>query len=162
MRQFAAALAPFAGDRPAARRAASAAPRAPADPRDLAQLFGSVDAVVETAIRRHRAPAWVKVGLGLVLGLGLAALGSVLVAAWGRVDVKIELEGIDLTARGLSFALDGEPIAADRLARPVPLAAGDHELEVRRGPTVVRRVRLTVTGGLRPAVEQADLTGRQR
>ncbi len=161
MRQLAEALAPFAGDGPVARRIAPAATR-PTDTRALAELFGSVDDVVDSAIRKHRTPAWVKFGLGLVLVLGVAALGSVLFASRGRVSVQIELEGIDLADRSLSFTLDREPVTAERLAGPIPLAAGDHELEVRRGRTIVRRVRLTVTGGLRPTVEQADLTGRGR
>ncbi len=60
----------------------------------------------------------------------------------------------------LAFFLDGKPIAAEKLEEPIPLKPGDHELLIRRGDQVIKRMLFTVSIKNKAAsVEIKEVTG---
>ncbi len=142
MREFAAALAECERDPSADATTASA------DAQLFAELTFDVPptapAAGVTAVRKPRQPhrrAW-------VAGAGVAALfalvsGIALLARVPTPGVLIDTT-LDLTDRSLSFALDGAPIGALALAKPVDLAAGTHDLVAMRDGKPFRTFRVTV------------------
>lgn len=106
---------------------------------------------VEQAVKRAKPPWWVWVaGAGAVAAIVL--LGIIFFARLGRNTVMIVLPGIDLQDRTLTFWLDQKPVPGETFERPVPLAPGQHELLVKRGDEVIRRLVLTVRGDERGGV----------
>jgi uncharacterized protein (TIGR03067 family) len=96
---------------------------------------------------------------GLFLAGGLTALGGILFFTRSdKVRVTIELTDVDLADKTLSFFMDEEPISAEALARPIELKPGDHELVVKRGEKIVKRLLLTVAGGRSPGLKVKDIT----
>jgi hypothetical protein len=69
------------------------------------------------------------------------------------VDVDINLQD-----KSLTFQLDGQPIAAEKLAAPVELKLGDHELVALRKDEEYRRYRFIVLGGREPGIQVTDMT----
>lgn len=115
-------------------------------------------AAVQTAVRRARIPAWsVMTGISAIV----VAFGIILFARTPTATVMINVE-VDLNDKSLSFLLDQKPIAAETLAKPIELKVGDHELLVRRGDELVKRMTFKVSGGANPSIAIKDASGPEK
>ena len=171
MREFAAALdgvlrpptAP-ASETAKATKTKKGSDESSTDSRRLADIFAAYSAeqkeetaaAVEKAVLKARTPRWVFVLFGVLLVGGLSAVAGIVFFNKNKSDtanVTIELKGIDLSDKSLSYTLDGKPISAEELSKPIELKVGEHELVVYRGKEETRRMFFTVSGGRNPRIE---------
>lgn len=164
MRQFADALAKFATDAPSSRPAPATASAETAkgttETQRIAEVFAFTEKAVEKAIRKHKTPTWMKVGLGL-LGVLAVVIPSVVFFTRSdkvQVDLTVVLKDVDLSDKSLTFFLDEEPVTADVLAKPVELKPGEHVFTVKRGKDIVKRMLFSVNGGKKPGIEVREIT----
>jgi hypothetical protein len=116
-------------------------------------------AAVQAELRRSRTPPALIGAIGLLMAFGFIALGGILFYTRSdKIRVTVELADVDLTDKSLSFLLDDRPISAEELSREIELAPGTHLLLVKRGKAIVKRMRLTVTGGLQRGIKVKDIT----
>jgi uncharacterized protein (TIGR03067 family) len=135
------------------------------DTRRLADLFAAysaerkqeTEAVIERAVRNARTPRWVFLLFGLLLLGGLTALGGIVFYAKTKSATVLIDVNVDLSDKTLSFFLDGKPISAEELSKPVELKVGEHELIVKRGKDVVKRMLFGVRGGWNPSIEITEV-----
>lgn len=105
--------------------------------------------------RRQRFPWWLwLVGSGF-LGLFLL-LGIIFFTRTPTATVLINID-VDLQDQTLSFLLDEKDITAEKLATPIELKVGDHELVVMRGTEEFRRYRFVVLGGRDPGIQVTEM-----
>lgn len=125
---------------------------------DRKQTQAETAAAVDAAMARHRTPRWlIALSALLVVGsIGVLA-GIVFFTRSEKVKVTIELTDVDLADTTLTFFLDKQPIEAEALANPIELKPGKHELVVKRGEQIVKRILLTVSGGAQPGLEMKEI-----
>jgi serine/threonine protein kinase len=99
--------------------------------------------------------------LFLLVASGLAAvvllLGGILFFARTPTATVLIQVDVDLKDKSLSFVLDGKGVDADKLAKPIELTVGDHELIVFRGRDIVKQMRFKVKGGRKPGIEVKEV-----
>ena len=121
---------------------------------------------VERAAAKHRVPrSWI-IALGVLLLVGFAATAAIVFFSKNKkgdvkVAVQIELPGVDLSDKTLSYFLDEEPITAEQLSKEMELTPGEHWVVVKRGKEVLKRVKLTVSGGEEPGIKVQDHTPKE-
>lgn len=125
---------------------------------DRKQTQAETAAAVEAAMARHRTPRWL-IALSALLVVGsIGALAAIVFFTRSdKVKVTIELTDVDLADTTLTFFLDKQPIEAEVLANPIELKPGKHELVVKRGEQIVKRMLLTVSGGAQPGLEMKEI-----
>jgi len=167
MKDLAAALDAYLKDPPA-----STIPRQQPKPADTDQSIGlaqvmaalsadrraATEAVIEAAVRRAQPPRRVFVLLALLFVGGLTALaGIIFYTRTPTATVLIHID-VDLTDQTLSFWLDGQSIAAEKLQAPMELKVGTHELLVKRGEEVIRKFTFVVSRDAGPRIELKEET----
>jgi hypothetical protein len=115
-----------------------------------------------TGGKRAKPPArpWWPIAAGVGLALALLAAGVVFFTRGDTVKASVELSGIDLSDKSLTYFLDDKPVTADELSRPMELKPNKYVLVVKRDAAIVKRYALTVTGGRRPGIAAEDITPR--
>ncbi|MBO0698461.1 MAG: DUF1080 domain-containing protein, partial [Zavarzinella sp.] len=146
MRQFADALAKFATEAPSSRPGPATAETAKetTETQRIAEVFAFTEKAVEKAIRKHKTPTWMKVGLGLLGVLAVVVPSIVFFARTPKVTVMIAVHE-DLTDKTLSFVLDGKAVSAEELSKPIELKVGKHELVVKQNGREVRKYEFLVS-----------------
>ena len=116
---------------------------------------------VKEAIKGARMPFWAWLAGSGVTGV-LVLLGILFFVRGGSATVIINVPlppGIDLKDTTLSFFLDNKAIAGEELEKPIELKPGDHELLIKRGEQVVKRMKFTVNvKGKDVSVEVKEVT----
>jgi uncharacterized protein (TIGR03067 family) len=162
MRELADALLSFASDVPTRPTGvpgtASETAKGATETQRIADVFAFTEQAVEKAIRKHRTPIWVKVGIGVLILIGLVVPAIMFFSRTPTAELQITLKDIDLADKSLSFFLDEQPISAEKLAGKVELSPGDHVLVVKRGSETVKRLLLRVTGGRKASMTVEDIT----
>lgn len=157
MRSFADALGKFATDTPSTRPAmpassSAATAKETTDTQRIAEVFAFTEQAVEKAIRRHRTPTWMKVGIGVLILIGLAVPGLVFFARTPTAKVTIQID-VDVNDKSLTFFLDGKQIEREALTREIELKVGKHVLEVKKNSQVIRRYEFAVSKDAGPRIE---------
>jgi serine/threonine protein kinase/Leucine-rich repeat (LRR) protein len=123
---------------------------------EAAQRRVETEAAVEAAVRKARIPLWQWLtGGGFFATALLVGIFFFMRTPTATVIINIDVDLSDVT---LSFFLDGNPIRAEELANPVELKVGKHELLVKRGDTVIKRMHFIVRGGKNPSIEYKEIT----
>jgi hypothetical protein len=82
-------------------------------------------------------------------------LGIIFFVRTPTATVLINID-VDLKDQTLRFLLDEKEISAEKLAVPIELSVGDHELLVLRGRDEFRRYRFVVLGGRDPGIQVTE------
>jgi serine/threonine protein kinase len=146
---------------PPAREAAAVSETAD-ESKGLQDIFAALSAerkrtaaAIEAAVRKHRTPWWVWAVSSGFAGL-VAVLGIIFFARTPTATVLINLD-VDLNDKSLTFNLDGKSMPAEKLAVPVELPVGEHDLVVYRGEAVIRKFRFTVSKDAGPRVNVTEI-----
>lgn len=121
----------------------------------------TIEVGVEIPIAKPRSPRWFILTVALAFVCGLAVLAGIMFSTRsGNAQVKLAfyLDNTELSDKSLSFYLEDEPLTAEALANDIELKPGEYVFAVKQNNVILKRILLTVTGGLRPDIKPKDIT----